>query len=185
MDMAQVLRWIQKNIASFGGDPNRVTIYGDSAGAAMDGGIVGSPQGKGLFQRASSESGAWMGLSMNAMTPLPQAEENGKRLATALGVTSLAEMRAKPADEIQQKGRGSGMIIDGWFIPEDLSLTFAQGRQNKVDVLIGSNKDEGTFFNNGTKADQFTNQMKQRWGDLAESFFRLYPAGSDVEATIS
>ena len=186
MDMTQVLRWVKKNIASFGGDPNRVTIVGDSAGAAMDGGMVGSPEGKGLFLRAISESGAWMGLSMTPMTPLAQAEENGKRGAAAVGANSLAELRAVPADALQQKGRGSGMIVDGWYIPEDLSLTFAQGRQNQVDVLIGSNKDEGTFFGGrGGSAGQFADQMKQRWGDLADSFFKLYPAGSDAEANAS
>jgi para-nitrobenzyl esterase len=186
--MAQMLQWVKANISNFGGDPNNVTIFGDSAGASMDAGIVGSPKGKGLFGRAISESGAWMGLSMNPMTPLRQAEEAGLRTAQAVGATSLAELRAKSAEELQQKGRGSGMIIDGWFIPEDLSTVFLQGRQNALDILVGSNKDEGTFFQGRGPAatpEQAVAQAKQRWGDLADEYLKLYPANTPEETTAS
>lgn len=185
MDMAEVLRWVKKNIAAFGGDPNKVTIFGDSAGASMDAGIVGSPQGKGLFIRAVSESGAWMGLGMSAMMPLARAEQSGLQLGTTLGAPTLAELRKKPAADIQSMGRGSGMIIDGYMIPEDLSITFAEGRQNPVDILVGSNKDEGTFFARTTTAAQFTASSKQTWGDLADTYLKLYPAGTDAEANAS
>ena len=79
---------------------------------------------------------------------------------------------------------GAGMIVDGWVIPEDESLTFAHGRQQAVDVLVGSNKDEGTFAGN-TTAMAWTNRVRQRWGDLADDYLKLYPAGSDEEATRS
>src|SRR5687767_680036 len=74
-DSIGVLRWVQKNIAAFGGNPGNVTIFGESAGAAMVGGLVGSPVAKGLFHRAISESGAWMGLGMGAMLRLARAEQ--------------------------------------------------------------------------------------------------------------
>jgi para-nitrobenzyl esterase len=76
MDLVGVLKWVHNNIEAFGGDPKRVTIMGESAGAMLVASLVGSPEGKGLFQRAISESGAYMGLSIGKMTTLAQAEEN-------------------------------------------------------------------------------------------------------------
>jgi para-nitrobenzyl esterase len=77
------------------------------------------------------------------------------------------------------------MIIDGWIIPEDLSITFAQGRQNAVDVLAGSNKDEGSFVLRGPTAEQWTSRVRSRWGELTDAYLKLYPAGSDAEAARS
>ena len=185
MDMAEVLRWVKRNIAAFGGDPNKVTIVGDSAGASMDAGMVGSPQAKGLFIRSISESGAWMGLGMSTMTPLARAEQTGAQLGTTLGAPTLAELRKKSAADIQAMGRGSGMIIDGYMISEDLSLTFADGRQNPVDILVGSNRDEGTFFDRFTTSAQFITSAKQTWGDLADAYLKLYPAGTEEEGHAS
>jgi para-nitrobenzyl esterase len=154
-DSIAVLQWVKTNIAAFGGDPNNVTIFGESAGAAMVGGLVGSPVAKGLFHRAISQSGAWMGLGMGPMTPREQAERaqmpgpgrgrgNGTPATPPPPLPPLAELRARSTEEIVKTLRGSGMIIDGYIVPEDLSITFANGRQNAVDVIAGSNKDEHT-----------------------------------------
>jgi para-nitrobenzyl esterase len=158
-DSIAVLRWVQKNVAAFGGNPGNVTIFGESAGAAMVGGLVGSPVAKGLFHRAIAESGAWMGLGLGAMVPLAQAEQaatqppgRGGRGGRSeppprpLPVPSLAELRARSTEEVVKTLRGAGMIVDGWIVPEDLSLTFARGRQNAVDVIAGTNKDEHSFL---------------------------------------
>jgi para-nitrobenzyl esterase len=185
MDLAATLRWVQRNISAFGGDPRNVTIAGDSAGAALVAMMTGSPEGKGLFRRVISESGAWMGLGVSKMTTLASAEQNGVRLATALGANSLAELRAKPAAEVQAGGRGGGPVVDGWYIPEDFSKTFEAGKESEVDILAGSNKDEGTFFGGPVTAAAFTMQAKMRYGDLADSYLKVYPAGSDEEATRS
>jgi para-nitrobenzyl esterase len=183
MDAIAALQWVQKNVTNFGGDPGRVTVFGESAGAFVVAGLVGSPEGKGLFHRAIAESGAWMGMRMGPMTTRAQAEDAGQKGVAALGTTSIAELRAKPAEDIQRDLRGSGMIVDGYLLPEDLSLTFAKGRQKDVDLMVGSNKDEGTFFQRGeVTAEQFLSQARQRFGDLPDSFLKLYPAGSDADA---
>ena len=161
-DSIATLQWVKTNIAAFGGDPNNVTIFGESAGAAMVGGLVGSPVAKGLFHRAISESGAWMGLGMGPMTPRTQAErqqvpgpgrggrgrDDGSQPAAPPppppSLPPLAELRARSTEEVVKTLRGSGMIIDGWIVPEDLSITFAKGKQNAVDIIAGSNKDEHT-----------------------------------------
>ncbi len=187
MDLAAALRWIQKNIASFGGDPRRVTIDGVSAGGGLVANLVGSPVAKGLFQRAISQSCGWMGLSIGNPMALSQAEAAGVKMAQTMGVNSLAGLRAKSAEELLKLGRGTGPIVDGWFIPDELSNIYLQGKQNDVDVLLGSNKDEGTFFARpgGTGAETFLNQSRRRFGELADAFLKLYPAGSDAEAGTS
>jgi para-nitrobenzyl esterase len=150
-DTIAALRWVQSNVGAFGGDPTNVTIFGQSAGAAMIGGLVGSPVAKDLFQRAIAESGQWMGLGMAPMVPLARAEHPQRfrgpgapppKADEPTDFPPLAELRGRSTDEIVKSLRGSGMIIDGWIVPEDLSITYAQGRQNKVDVIVGSNKDE-------------------------------------------
>lgn len=154
LDAIAALTWVKNNIAAFGGDPNNVTIFGQSAGAAIVGMLTGSPIARGLFQKGIAQSGAWMGLGLARMTPLAEAEAVGLSgrggppagaPPAAPPTRALAELRALPAEQALASGRG-WPIIDGHVIPEDLSITFAQGRQNPVDVIVGFNKDEHTSF---------------------------------------
>jgi len=190
MDAIAALQWVKKNISAFGGDPNNVTVAGESAGAIMVGALVGSPQAKGLFHRAIAESGGWMGLMMGRMTPGTTAQANGAKTMEALGVKTIAELRAKPVNELTGLSAG-GLVVDGYLIPEDTSLTFMNGKQNAVDVLTGSNKDEANFGicgggrgGNGPAltAEAFKTNAQRRFGEAADEYVKLYGVTADAEA---
>src|SRR6476660_5120459 len=195
MDAIAALQWVKRNIAAFGGDPNNVTIAGESAGAIMVGALVGSPPAKGLYHRAIAESGGWMGLTMGRMTSGETALANGAKTMEALGVKTIAELRAKPLNELTGLSAG-GLVIDGYLIPEDISQTFMSGKQNAVDVLTGSNKDEANFGvcgpaaglngrgggSGGMTFDAFKTNAQRRFGEAAADYAKLYAVTSDAEA---
>lgn len=180
-DSIAVLKWVKANIAAFGGDPDNVTIFGQSAGACIDAFLVGSPQAKGLFKRAISESGEWMGLGIARMTPREEAEQRTVAAAEKAGAKSLADMRAMSAEDVMKNFRNQGGTIDGYYVPEDLSKTFAEGRQNAVDLLTGSN---GTELNLGPPATLATlkTSLARTFRDLEPLAEKVYSATNDQEA---
>jgi para-nitrobenzyl esterase len=183
MDMIASLQWVKSNISAFGGDPNNVTVFGQSAGANAIVALIASPEARGLFHRAIAQS--IMGLGLGPMPALADAEARGAEAAAKAGASSLVALRAMSAEDVQKNLRGGGMIIDGWIIPRHVIDTFRAGEQNPVDVMFGSNKDEGSFFPGGPGAQAFQNQVKGRWGELADAYLKLYPAGTDAEAAAS
>lgn len=187
LDMVKVLEWVYDNIAAFGGDPINVSIVGESAGAESVGTLLASPLSAGLFHRAILQSGGWMGLDIAAQPTLAAHEALGMEQTAAIGVSSLAELRAASTQEIFEKLPNSGAItVDGYLLTEDTSLTFAAGRQHPVDVLAGSNENEGIFFGPGLQtAQELRNYATNKFGPLADRFLELYPAGDDAEANRS
>jgi para-nitrobenzyl esterase len=179
LDQIAALRWVRNNIAQFGGDPNNITIFGQSAGAASVAAHLASPLSKGLFRRAIGQSGG-----LGGRTSLTEAEAAGRKFAESLGAHSIAELRAKSAAEIQNAKnlpRG-GTIVDGWVLPEDAESIFEHGKQNDVPLIAGSTADDGPGAGPPVKAAEAAKYAKETFGALADEYLKLYPAGNDAQA---
>jgi para-nitrobenzyl esterase len=150
LDMVASLEWVQANIAALGGDPDNVTVFGQSAGAMAITSLMTSPLAEGLFQRAIAQSIMGGGASPNGRNAtLAAQEEAGAQAAERAGLATLAAMRALPADEVLTTLRANTMIVDNYVIPEDPAIVFAEGRHNKVDVLMGGNFADLAFGGGG------------------------------------
>jgi para-nitrobenzyl esterase len=146
LDMVASLEWVQRNIAAFGGDPDNVTIFGQSAGAMAITSLMTSPLTEGLFQRAIAESIMGGGVSPNrSNATLAAQEEQGLMQAQAAGIETVEGLRALSTEEVAKTFRAQTMIVDNYVIPEDPAIVFAQGRQHPVDVLMGANAAELSF----------------------------------------
>ena len=188
LDQIAALRWVQRHVAAFGGDPARITIAGQSAGAASVSILMSSPLAKGLFQRAIAESGGMfepMQLAPNYQ--LVNAEREGEAYARSVGATSLADLRALSAAALLKGNAGeiSHPVIEPEVMPRSPYDTFASGEQNDVPILIGSNENEARSLIPdlaAVRAATFEADITKRWGVLPPALLAPYPHTTDAQA---
>jgi para-nitrobenzyl esterase len=181
LDQIAALNWVKENIAGFGGDPSKIAIAGQSAGAMSVEDLLASPLAKGLFHAAIADSG--IGGRGVPVRSLADAEKSGVEFAKSKNAASLAELRAVPAEKLV--GGQFGPIVDGWVVSDQpMILTTTAGRDADVPVITGFQADDFRMAGGGPPmtAERFQQRARQTYGSMADEFLKLYPAATDDQA---
>lgn len=195
LDQIEALRWIERNIASFGGDPDNVTIAGESAGGLSVMHLMAAPDARGLFDKAVMQS-AYM-ISEPHLREVrnghPSAESEGLRIAEAVGVDELSQLRSMDASELTKRAAAIGFrtypTIDGKVVPRQLVDVFDEGAQAPVPILAGFNSGETRSLRMlvpGTPSgkEEYEREIRERYGEVADVFLRVYPSESLDESLL-
>ncbi|MDR2389040.1 MAG: carboxylesterase family protein [Tannerellaceae bacterium] len=192
MDQILALEWIKENIATFGGDPNKVTIFGESAGAIAVSMLCASPLAKGLFRGAISESGGSfcpvdsVRHNNNGIRHLKGAEQHGVAFMKRIGAKNLKQLRKMSADAWISDKETTGVggfwpTVDGYVITDDQYKLYEKGEFNDVNVIVGTNSDEGSMFVRPCLVAEYEGEVHRDYGLFADRILQLYPARSEQE----
>jgi para-nitrobenzyl esterase len=184
LDQVAALIWVKKNIETFGGDPQKVTIAGQSAGSMSVCALVASPLAKGLFRGAIAESGGILSGFMN--TKLTDAEKSGTALMEKMKASNIAELRKKSADDLFAAGGNFGPVSDGYVIPADVSSAFKNGQFNDVSIIAGWVTGDGSLMGSQKMTtEKYKEQAAQKYGSKADDYLKIFPGTTDDQVAAS